>query len=128
MKDIVIDFETSDLYRNGGKPIEFAAIILDEAREVMGEFYTRMRLEDGEEISPEAFAQHGITRELLENEPTRVQALRKFVAFLQDNHINSTTPFQLRFIGQNLAFDLAFFWDWWGDKYLEIFHQIALTL
>jgi DNA polymerase III epsilon subunit-like protein len=121
-----MDFETSGFHHEGGKPIEFAAVLLDEALCEVSQFTIRMRLEEGEEMSQGAFAKHGISKEDLKDEPTRAEALILFQNWLLDNGINPRKSWELQFLGQNVAFDLLFFWDWWGKDYRGMFHYTAL--
>ena len=64
---LAIDFETSDILKQGGQPVEFAAILLDlRSKEKLDTFHIFMKLEPGEIMAPGAQETHGITVEYLQ--------------------------------------------------------------
>ena len=124
---LCIDFETSDLPLNEGRPIEFAAGLVDpitlEPVENNAFFYCLIKLEPGEEMNPKALEVHGITVEKLEAEGiTRAEACVKFLQWLQSHGFNLTTERQLQLLGQNIFFDLQFLIMLIGAHYFQLFH------
>jgi DNA polymerase III epsilon subunit-like protein len=127
MKKLIIDFETSDLFENGGKPIEIGAMLVHEDMTPIAEFEHIMRLEAGEEIDQAAFDKHGMTYEYLNTHgDSRQETLGMFMRWLLENGVDIESSWQVQFLGQNIAFDLKFFWDWWGANPRNWAHYTAL--
>lgn len=140
---ISFDFETSGLPEEGGRPIQFAALLVDPYTlhpvAQNGLFSVYMKLEEGEEINPEAAKVNGITKEFLEEHGvSRDRARLDFYGWLESHGFNTPLSVEGRYtteeeykklmysqfvgLGQNLNFDLFFMDFWIGRKLRNMFH------
>lgn len=143
---LALDFETSDLPDDGGKPIEFGAVLLDPHTLLQvtypnlspapsPTFHVFMKLEEGEVMGSEAYGIHGITREFLEaNGVSRPEAKALFWKWLESHGFKLPSIFDsllplprefsgiLQALGQNVHFDLHFLKEWLGTQIFKIFH------
>jgi|TARA_Y100000310_G_C20700829_1_gene829726 DNA polymerase III epsilon subunit-like protein len=113
------DFETSNLLRHGGKPIEVAAVLVDiKTGEEIAHFQQYMYLEPGEKMGEEALETHGKTKAWLKkNGVSRKKAFGRIWHWLKKNGVSITTKpehaGQLIQVGQNIAlFDSIFLKEW----------------
>lgn len=124
---LCIDFETSGLPDTGGRPIEFAAALVDpntlELVEHSPTFHVFIKLEPGEVMDPEAYKIHGISPNYLEqNGITRPETAVRFLQWLQSHGFTLDKERQLQILGQNVQFDVWFLKMLLGPVYFKIFH------
>jgi len=92
---IVLDVETTGLDFTKEKIIEFAAVKLKNGK-IVEEFETLINPE--QEIRYSSYKIHGITKEMVENQPTMKEVLPKILEFIGDYPI----------VGHNVIFDYNF--------------------
>jgi len=122
---LAIDFETTTFLKEGGQPIEFAAILMDlRTKEKLDTFHIFLKLEPGEEISEGAFETHGRDKKFLEeNGVDRKTGFAKLwhwlkghgVTFAPNKHKETLASYrgQLLPLGQNVgAFDVPIMERW----------------
>jgi DNA polymerase III epsilon subunit len=103
---IVLDVETTGLDFLREKIIEFAAVKLVNG-EITEEFQTLINPE--QEIRHSSIKIHGITQEMVENQPTMAEVLPQIADFIQNYDI----------IGHNVIFDFNFL----NQAYLKYFEK-----
>lgn len=125
---LCIDFETSGLPLEDGRPTQFAAVLVDPitlAPMVKGNptFHTFIQLGEGEEMNPEAQKIHGLSKEEVNAKgvPRHVAACN-FILWLAENDFSLTEPRQLQLLGQNIYFDVQFLIMLIGAENFKIFH------
>lgn len=123
-----LDFETSNTFLNGGVPIEIGAVLLDGRMNEVSSFYERMALEEGEDISEEAYEVHGIAPDDLKDCRSRKEVLYAFQRWLiAEGDVTVDGGWQIQFLGQNISFDLQFFFKhFWTEGPMDIFHYTSL--
>lgn len=129
---VAFDFESSDLLKNGGKPVEIAAMLLDiKTRQYVDRFHRFMHLEPGEEMAKEAQETHGYTPEwLLQNGESRELARVGFLRWLDSHGVTApwtqemieTHRGQVMALGHNSArFDCEMMDQWLGPIVSQVF-------
>lgn len=103
MREIVLDTETTGLDPDGGdRIIEIACVELIE-QVPTGEVYHQL-INPERDVPPDAVAVHGITNEMLANEPLFAGIVEAFTAFIGDSPlVIHNAAFDIRFLNAELT-------------------------
>ena len=116
LRHVVLDIETTGLSpRRGHRIIEIGAIVIENER-LVEEFCSLVKVD--RTIPPEVQRIHGITDEMLANEPGAEEVLPRLYAFLGDGVI----------VAHNARFDLGFLRHEFGRLSLPLRNRSVCTL
>jgi len=101
-RHVVVDLETTGLWpRHGHRVIEIGAVAIEAGR-IVGEFTTL--IDAGVPVPPVVQAIHGITDEMLADQPLPEQAFPNFANFIAASVlIAHNAPFDIRFLRHEFA-------------------------
>jgi DNA polymerase III epsilon subunit family exonuclease len=115
-RSVVFDVETTGTsIKSGDRVIEIGAVAV-EGKTIVDEFHSL--IDTSQPINPFAFRVHGITKEMLDGQPTANKVIPKFKKFIKNSIL----------VAHNASFDMRFMQNEFSRHNLKLNNMCLCTL